>query len=247
MSDTSQGPGWWLASDGKWYAPQPPEAGAPAPAAQTPPMDAKAAKAAAKSAQAHAKALRPWYKKKRFIGLGLIAIIVIIIIAANAGGKKTDNASSSGGSTTATTAGGNKSPSGCVANPPSYPDKQSTDCVALPDNSVAIANTKVTATWSRLQDSFQQNVICGAVTIKNNNSSTISYNEFDWKLQTPSGTVLDTTVAASNALNSGDLVGGGTATGNVCFTDPGTSGSYVGIYKPDAFNATRGIWLFPLT
>lgn len=22
MSDTSQGPGWWLASDGKWYPPQ---------------------------------------------------------------------------------------------------------------------------------------------------------------------------------------------------------------------------------
>lgn len=23
MSDTAQGPGWWLASDGKWYPPQP--------------------------------------------------------------------------------------------------------------------------------------------------------------------------------------------------------------------------------
>ncbi len=26
MSDTSQGPGWWLASDGKWYPPQPQQA-----------------------------------------------------------------------------------------------------------------------------------------------------------------------------------------------------------------------------
>ena len=40
MSDTSQGPGWWLASDGKWYPPQsastplPPPA---APGAPTPP------------------------------------------------------------------------------------------------------------------------------------------------------------------------------------------------------------------
>lgn len=24
MSDVSQGPGWWIASDGKWYPPQPP-------------------------------------------------------------------------------------------------------------------------------------------------------------------------------------------------------------------------------
>jgi uncharacterized RDD family membrane protein YckC len=30
MSDTSQGPGWWQASDGKWY---PPEAGSASPAA----------------------------------------------------------------------------------------------------------------------------------------------------------------------------------------------------------------------
>jgi Domain of unknown function (DUF4190) len=33
MSDTSQGPGWWLASDGKWYPPElwtgPPAAGSP--------------------------------------------------------------------------------------------------------------------------------------------------------------------------------------------------------------------------
>lgn len=31
MSDRSQGEGWWLASDGKWYPPQPPTA----PVAQT--------------------------------------------------------------------------------------------------------------------------------------------------------------------------------------------------------------------
>ena len=33
MSDSSQGPGWWLASDGKWYPPQP----TTPPAAPTPP------------------------------------------------------------------------------------------------------------------------------------------------------------------------------------------------------------------
>ncbi len=39
MSDTSQGPGWWLASDGKWYPPElwtgPPGSG-PGPGAGTP-------------------------------------------------------------------------------------------------------------------------------------------------------------------------------------------------------------------
>ncbi len=33
MSDTSQGPGWWQASDGKWY---PPQQTAPAPGAPPP-------------------------------------------------------------------------------------------------------------------------------------------------------------------------------------------------------------------
>ena len=31
MSDTSQGPGWWQASDGKWYPPEQAPAAAPAP------------------------------------------------------------------------------------------------------------------------------------------------------------------------------------------------------------------------
>ncbi|HLM94679.1 MAG TPA: DUF4190 domain-containing protein [Acidimicrobiales bacterium] len=40
MSDTSQGPGWWLASDGKWYPPElwtgPPAAGPSAPQTMPP-------------------------------------------------------------------------------------------------------------------------------------------------------------------------------------------------------------------
>lgn len=43
MSDTSQGPGWWLASDGKWYPPQsatPPAASTPPPTPPTAPMAA---------------------------------------------------------------------------------------------------------------------------------------------------------------------------------------------------------------
>ena len=43
MSDTSQGPGWWIASDGKWYSPEqkpgpatPEPAPVAAPVASTP-------------------------------------------------------------------------------------------------------------------------------------------------------------------------------------------------------------------
>jgi len=38
MSDSAQGPDWWLASDGKWYPPAAPLAGhAPAPGGPVPP------------------------------------------------------------------------------------------------------------------------------------------------------------------------------------------------------------------
>jgi TM2 domain-containing membrane protein YozV len=47
MSDTSQGEGWWVASDGKWYAPQAateaPIAAPPAPMAPAPMAPAPAA------------------------------------------------------------------------------------------------------------------------------------------------------------------------------------------------------------
>lgn len=36
MSDTSQGEGWWQASDGKWYAPQQAEPSPPSPPPPTP-------------------------------------------------------------------------------------------------------------------------------------------------------------------------------------------------------------------
>ena len=41
------------------------------------------------------------------------------------------------------------------------------------------------------------------------------------------------------------MMPGGSASGNVCFDDPGQTGTYVGIYK-DPLNPTRGIWLVHL-
>ena len=140
----------------------------------------------------------------------------------------------------------------CAKRYASYPDHQpANDCVAVPNlaplsGHVAIANTTVNATWSQQPDPLGGTSICVAVSIKNHNRSTISYNDLYWSLQTPSGKVVDTNFTASSDLGSGNIVGGGTASGNVCFDDPGQSGKYVGIYKPDPFSAARGIWLFTL-
>ena len=83
MSDVSQGPGWWQASDGKWYAPQAGAQSSPLPPPPTSPMGAKEAKVAAKASKTHAKALRPWYKKKRFIFSGVIILLIIIIASSS--------------------------------------------------------------------------------------------------------------------------------------------------------------------
>ncbi|MHB1725026.1 MAG: DUF4352 domain-containing protein [Acidimicrobiales bacterium] len=211
----------------------------PPPPPEVTPSDPKSAKAAAKAAKAHAKALRPWYKKKRFILSGLI-LIIIIAASANASNKTTN------AGTTLPISGATATRTGCLAKPAPYPGRQSSDCVALANNTTTIAGTVVTATWMRTTNLFGAVDICAAVSIKNNNSGTISYNDLYWRLQTPSGVVEDSNLTASNDLGSGSLVGGGTVTGNVCFHDPAQSGTYVGIYKPDPFSSARGIWLFPL-
>ena len=48
--------------------------------------ESKQAKADAKAARAKAKALRPWYKKKRFIGLIAIAGIAVIVVVSQQDG-----------------------------------------------------------------------------------------------------------------------------------------------------------------
>jgi hypothetical protein len=78
------------------------------------------------------------------------------------------------------------------------------------------------------------------VTVANRDDEARALNLSDWKLQNEGGQVVDP-FTGENAMSSGDLVEGGTVTGAIAFdqSDPGT---YYVIYKPDAFDAARGIW-----
>lgn len=96
MSDSSQGPGWWLASDGKWYAPQggqPPQGyQQPQQGYQQPPPGYYSPPAQQKKGHGCLYAI-----------LGAVAVvmvlIVVIVIAVSAGSKKVNNALN-GGTTT---------------------------------------------------------------------------------------------------------------------------------------------------
>jgi len=73
MSDTSQGPGWWQASDGKWY---PPEQAPASPASGQAPGGVPASSVDIGAALAYG-----WKKFVQY--LGQIVIIVLIIVAVN--------------------------------------------------------------------------------------------------------------------------------------------------------------------
>jgi hypothetical protein len=68
----------------------------PSAAVSTSPMSAKEAHAEARAAKARAKAMRPWYRKKRFIFALLIVVVIGIVIAASAGSKDSSGTSSGG-------------------------------------------------------------------------------------------------------------------------------------------------------
>ena len=74
------------------------------------------------------------------------------------------------------------------------------------------------------------------LSIFNNGDSQVSYNEFDFSLQNSSGQVSDvifTTIDEDTALNSGELVAGGTVKGSLTFEAPKNDKKLVLRYQPD--------------
>ncbi|MDP1792575.1 MAG: DUF4352 domain-containing protein [Acidimicrobiales bacterium] len=212
----------------------------------------KDAKAQAKASKAQAKAMRPWFKKKRFILGGLLAIIVIAA-AAGGGGDDTDGTDVAANNTDVTNApigAETEATTAATAAPvkANYPGQQNKDHVAGADGTVEFTGFTTTVKNIRRQASdnqFLDDEICADVTMLNRDTKAQDYSEFDFKLQTPSGNVKSYELTNST-LDSGQLVNGGTKSGTVCFTDPEESGQYIVIWKPDPFNADRGIWLVNL-
>jgi len=128
-----------------------------------------------------------------------------------------------------------------------YPGKQKDDRLAAPDGSIQLSGyTTTVSDIGRSSDGLSRKLICATVSIRNRDTRTQRYSQFDFRLQTPGGEVKDSTLTLQNSLDSGDLIAGGSKSGKVCWEDPGQSGQYVVIWKPDAFNADRGIWLVTL-
>ena len=129
-----------------------------------------------------------------------------------------------------------------------YLDQQTTDVCAGPNGSVLLFGANVSASpFQRATDQLGSTELCTNVTITNNSTGTVAFNVFDFKLQLPSGEVQSFEFTTQSTLGSGDLVVGGSKSGAVCFPDQPAGGQNVLIYKPNAFEAARGIWLASIT
>lgn len=204
----------------------------------------KEAKASAKAEKAHAKALRPWYRKKRSIaGLGVAAILGIIAIS---GGGGSDDAGSGTTSVASEAATGTTPTESSARLFPGRADAQKEDQereiggeVRLSGYTTAVTGAAYQAELSMFED---EGYLVADVTVANRDQDAQSYNTFDWKLQTPSGQVVDPTFGSVDQLGSGDLVSGGQVAGKVLFEVGSEKGDFYVIYKPDPFDAARGIW-----
>lgn len=214
---------------------------------QPPSMNAKDAKAQAKASKAHAKALRPWYKKKRFMIPLALVLLVVVISAAGAGGGGDDDEPTAVDAGVDAGGSGEEAPEEPEAGKagslyPDRPDQQGEDQEVAVGESVRLSGYTATVTGAAYstQEFTDTGIVTVNVRIENRDDTAQAYNTFDWKIQTPNGQVLDPSFVADNSLGSGDLVGGGSVEGDVGFeVEPGT---YYIIYKPDAFDGARGIW-----
>jgi hypothetical protein len=112
MSDTSQGEGWWIASDGKWYAPEsathlppPPPPSAPGLESTTPPLIAQnvplppeaASSVADIPAPTAPESDRPIYKRPAVvIPIAAIVILAVVVAVVLLGNNKKSNTNSAG-------------------------------------------------------------------------------------------------------------------------------------------------------
>jgi hypothetical protein len=128
---------------------------------------------------------------------------------------------------------------------PDRPDTQTDDHEALAGDCVRIAGlTAFVDSAAMVGDpaGFGDPQLIVTVTERNRDDAAKPYNLFDWRIQTPEGQVLDPGIPWNTdaSLGSGDLVPGGSVSGDVAFdVGPGT---YYVIWKPDPFDAARGVW-----
>lgn len=108
------------------------------------------------------------------------------------------------------------------------------------------STTVVSAGFEQSVGEFQDDgYLKATVKICNRNDDAQSYSFANWRLQTPAGQVINPAIVVgvpTLAEIPTDLVKGGEVSGDVYFQVEGQKGDFYLIYKPELFDASRGIW-----
>jgi hypothetical protein len=182
-----------------------------------------------------------WFGRHKIL-TGVLVLVVLVIIGAALGGG-----GENGDGPNATTAPEAPSENRLY---PGRADAQREDQERAIGGAAEVNDVAATVKTGGFQQSigeFQDaGYIVADVELRNVGSDTRPYNILDWRLQTPSGQVKDFGfegfTGEGNTLESGDIVGGGSVSGKVIFDVGSTKGDYYLIWKPDPYDAARGIW-----
>lgn len=201
--------------------------------------------------KAYLKASRPWFKKKRFIIPLVIVLLIILTNALNTGKEDTPAVPSPGVSGTAPAPSTDASGAPVAAAPaappaPTFPGSDSDDVVGLAGAALKLDDATATSAPITRGDATFGPTVCTAVTLTNGSKDQVMFSVLDWKLQTPSGAILNSNfMGSNNLLSTGEIAAGGKATGDVCFDNKNKeAGQFIVLYEPLwAFSSDRAAWI----
>uniref|UniRef100_UPI002601402B DUF4352 domain-containing protein n=1 Tax=uncultured Arthrobacter sp. TaxID=114050 RepID=UPI002601402B len=178
---------------------------------------------------------------KRFILPLVLLLIIIIAVALNGAGGSDDP----GAADPATTASAEAGPT-AEADEPAFAGAEDSDVVGQAGETLTLGEIAVASTAIGAGDDTLGPTLCTAVTVNNESTETIDFNAFDWKLQAPSGTILNTGFSGSaNMITGGQIAPGGSTTGDICFDNArAEAGQFVVLYEPIfSFFSDRAAWI----
>lgn len=192
---------------------------------------------------------KPLWQRWWFIALAVFLALVVVGSAAGGGNKRAAaRASATPGSGGGAATQENQDPAQQAAPAPTIDSAGSGDPTStttyngIQKGDVAVnAGESITAKGVTIASSALASgndvlgpTACTGVTIQNNSGKELDFNIMEFKLLSPSGTIVNAGFAGShNIIQPGALIDGGSTSGDVCFdTDLAGGGQFVVLYEP---------------
>ena len=195
---------------------------------------------------------KPLWQRWWFIALAVFLALVVVGSAAGGGNKRAAARASAtpGGNESAATQenqdpaqqaapaptidSGGSAGSGDPTSTTTYNGIQKGDVAVNSGESITAKGVTITSSALASGNDVLGPTACTGVTIQNNSGKELDFNIMEFKLLSPSGTIVNAGFAGShNIIQPGALIDGGSTSGDVCFdTDLAGGGQFVVLYKP---------------